>query len=297
MKLPLVSIIFPTYNREHIIDRAIESVLNQTYNNIELIIVDDASDDNTEAVVKSFNDKRIMYIRHNRNKGCASARNTGINAAKGRYIAFQDDDDVWVRDKLEKQMEVMLNVSPQVGVVYSPFKRIKNNRQFIIPDNSISNKEGYILRQLLTGNFINLQVALVKKECFDTIGLFDEELLSLSDWDLWIRIAKHYEFAFFEEPLAYVYDTKNSIMKNHRTWINAQRKILATYKNDFLELGKEVLAQKHFELGRRLHKIRLRKESRISILHALNLNKKTKYYVGYILTFFPYFSVYRNSPF
>jgi len=92
-KNPTVSVIIPTYNRAHTIGRAIKSVLNQTYQDFEIIVVDDGSTDNTEEVVKSFRDKRIRYIQHKKNKGAAAARNTGIKSAKGKYIAFQDSDD------------------------------------------------------------------------------------------------------------------------------------------------------------------------------------------------------------
>ena len=99
---PLISVIIPTYNRGALLGRAIRSVLAQSYRNIEIIVVDDASDDYSGAVVKEFSDNRLSYIRHDSNMGGAKARNTGIKAAKGEYIAFQDSDDEWVKDKLEK---------------------------------------------------------------------------------------------------------------------------------------------------------------------------------------------------
>ncbi len=91
---PLISVILPTYNRGYIVERAIKSVLNQTYKNLELIIVDDGSTDNTEEIVKSIEDKRIIFLKHKKNKGASSARNTGIKNSKGEYISFIDSDDV-----------------------------------------------------------------------------------------------------------------------------------------------------------------------------------------------------------
>jgi glycosyltransferase involved in cell wall biosynthesis len=297
MNPPLVSVILPTYNRSHLIRRAIKSVINQTYTDIEIIIVDDASDDNTEAVIETIDDKRVVYIRHNMNKGGAASRNTGIIKAQGKYIAFQDDDDEWINEKLEKQMNVMLNSSSRVGVVYSSFKRIKNHNFSIIPENHILNKEGRILHQLLDDNFVSTQVSLVRKECFFTAGLFDEKLPRLQDWDLWIRISKHYEFRFIEEPLANVYHTKDSITTDDNAWIKAQKIILEKYYDDFLQAGNDVAAKQLFRLGRYLHRVGLRKESQMYILKALNLNKVYKYFIGYILTYLPYFSLKRNSPF
>jgi glycosyltransferase involved in cell wall biosynthesis len=116
---PTVSIIIPTYNRSRLLARAVKSVLNQTYQNFELIIVDDASTDNTEEVVGSFNDERIKYVRHEKNKGEAVARNTGIKAARGEYIASHDSDDEWLHEKLAKRIRAFENCSPEIGVVYT----------------------------------------------------------------------------------------------------------------------------------------------------------------------------------
>ena len=102
----LISVIIPTYNRAHLIKRSAQSVLNQTYKNLELIIVDDGSTDNTKEVIDSLNDERIVYVKQE-NHGVSSARNTGINVANGKYIAFQDSDDIWHSDKLEKQINTL----------------------------------------------------------------------------------------------------------------------------------------------------------------------------------------------
>jgi len=105
MKNPTVSVIIPTYNRAHLVGRSIQSVINQTYQDFEIIVVDDGSTDNTEDIIKEFQkkDKRIKHIKHNKNKGGSAARNTGIRAARGEYIAFLDSDDEWMPTKLEKQ--------------------------------------------------------------------------------------------------------------------------------------------------------------------------------------------------
>lgn len=116
-----VSVIIPTYNRAHLLGRAIQSVLAQTYEDFEIIVVDDASTDVTEQVVKSFADDRINYIRHQKNKGGSSARNTGIKAAKGEFIAFLDSDDEWVPKKLEKEINRLQTLSNEVGVFYGGF--------------------------------------------------------------------------------------------------------------------------------------------------------------------------------
>jgi glycosyltransferase involved in cell wall biosynthesis len=127
--MPKVSVIIPTYNRAGLLKRAIQSVLNQIYQDFEIIIVDDASTDNTENVIESFKEHRIRYIKHESNKGAAVARNTGIKFANENYIAFQDSDDEWLPEKLEKQMEIIEHASPRVGVVYTGYRRIIGNKE------------------------------------------------------------------------------------------------------------------------------------------------------------------------
>ena len=106
-RLPLVSVIIPTYNRANIINKSIDSVLNQTYSNLELIIIDDGSHDNTEEVIKNYDDKRLKYYKLEENKGMCFARNYGTNLSKGHYIAIHDSDDLWKIDKLEKHITYM----------------------------------------------------------------------------------------------------------------------------------------------------------------------------------------------
>src|SRR4030043_1337098 len=103
---PTVSVIIPTYNRAHLVGRSIRSVLNQTYQDLEVIVVDDGSKDNTAEIVRGITDPRIVFLKHEKNRGVSAARNTGLKAARGKYIAFQDSDDEWLPQKLEKQLEL-----------------------------------------------------------------------------------------------------------------------------------------------------------------------------------------------
>ena len=115
---PLVSVIIPTHNRADLVPLAIQSVLQQTYTNLECIVVDDASTDNTEETVRTIIDERIIYLRHENNKHASAARNTGIKYARGEFIAFLDDDDEWLPTKLEKQVPFLLNLHEKVGMIY-----------------------------------------------------------------------------------------------------------------------------------------------------------------------------------
>ena len=138
---PTVSVIIPIYNRAHTIDRAILSVLNQIYKSFEIIVVDDCSTDNTREVIEKFGDKRIRYIRKKSNKG-AAARNTGIKAVRGEYIAFLDSDDKWLPNKLDEQIKVLKVTSPKVGVVYTETQRLMRGQEFFIPNPKIDKKDG-----------------------------------------------------------------------------------------------------------------------------------------------------------
>lgn len=199
---PLVSVVITTYNYAEYLPTAVESVLNQTYKNLEIIIVNDGSTDNTDGVILPYlKDKRIKYIKQE-NTGQASAKNCGIKNTSGDYIAFLDADDYWRSDKLEKQLNVFTNDNA-VGVVYSGLK-------FINPNNEIDNfiilpqmYSGHILQELFIDNFIGFSTAVVKKKCFNKVGLFDEGLAMAIDWDLWLRIACYYKFACINEPLLF----------------------------------------------------------------------------------------------
>lgn len=130
-----VSIILPTYNREYIVGKAIESVLKQTYTDFELLIIDDGSTDHTEQVVASYNDKRICYYRMPENGGQSKTRNCGMQMAKYDYVAFEDSDDLWRPEKLEAQMNAIMNAASDVGMVYHKFRYdLGEGRSMTLPD-------------------------------------------------------------------------------------------------------------------------------------------------------------------
>ena len=122
-KIPLVSVIIPTYNRVHTLPVSVESVLRQTYHNLEVIVVDDGSTDKTENYVRGLTDSRVRYVRNTGQHGPAAARNLGVRLARGEYVAFQDSDDEWHPDKLEKQMPILLNPKERIDIVYCEYAR------------------------------------------------------------------------------------------------------------------------------------------------------------------------------
>lgn len=284
-KIPLVSVIIPSYNREHLIGRSIRSVLNQTYEEIEVIVVDDGSTDNTRDVVNNFNDKRIRYIHHDNNLGGCIARNTGINASRGEYIAFQDSDDVWLPDKLEKQMQAFKIVPENVGIVYSAFIRVKDDSASFIPSPKFTIKDGNLLYQLIKGNFISTQTTILRKICFDKAGEFDKNLHRLQDWELFIRMSKYFEFKYISEPLVIAYYQKDSISSNKKAYLEAITLIIEKHLDAFSK-NLIALAQTYCHIGTELYSLGNKKLGREYLLRAIKLRPSNiKYFIYLFLTF------------
>lgn len=240
MKKEKVSVIIPTYNRAGCIEKSIRSVLEQTYREFELIVVDDGSTDNTQDVINSIDDERIRYIKMSENKGVSAARNEGIRHAVYEYIAFQDSDDLWRPDKLEKQMQTLMD-NPQAGMVYCAYECHRYDGEiYIIPDESMPlyDKQGNLYIKLLMRNTIGTPTALVRRECFQEAGLFYEALTCLEDWELFIRIAKEYEIVFLEEPLVVVNLKRGGVTSNLAGWYKARCYMIAKHKETLQQSGK-----------------------------------------------------------
>lgn len=243
-----VSVVIPTYNREKVLGRAIHSVLNQTFEDIELIVVDDCSIDGTKELVDGFEDSRVVYIRHETNQGGAAARNTGISAARGEFIAFQDSDAEWMLDKLETQMKVIFTGEAEENVVYTAFLWVKDNKASYIPEDERAQREGDILRQLLKRNFVDTATVVVRKRCFEKVGLFDESLPRYQDWDLFIRLAQHYDFKFVDAPLVISHFMPDSISTDNKAAITA-RKIIFEKNRSVIMHDRKLLSQFLFDTG------------------------------------------------
>lgn len=216
--MELVSVIIPTYNRQKLIKRSIESVLNQTYKELEVIVIDDCSFDNTEKVVKNILDKRLKYIKLDRNSGACVARNVGINASKGSYIAFQDSDDVWHENKLEIQIELMKKKKAVVSFSNMNEYRIGKNCTRVIPVNC---KEGFLdYNFLLQKSVVSTQCMVAKKECFSKIK-FDSRLPRLQDWDIVLQLSKKYPVLHINIPLVNMYLQMDSISNSPEKGVQA----------------------------------------------------------------------------
>lgn len=209
--MPKVSVVIPAYNAMTYLPETVESVLRQIFTDFEVLIVDDGSSDHIAQWASQIVDPRVKLISQE-NQGLPGARNTGIAQAQGEYIAFLDADDLWEPTKLEKQVRC-LDDNPAVGLVHTWMVLVDEQGKStgrVMP----SNAEGDVWKQLAEKNVIACPSVIVRRCCFETVGVFDRSLRSLEDWDMWIRIATRYPFAVIKEPLASYRQLPSSMSKN-----------------------------------------------------------------------------------
>jgi len=203
--MPKISVIIATYNRAHFVCDAIESVLNQILRDYEIIVVDDGSNDNTREALEKYG-SRISYI-YQENKGRAEARNTGIKIARGEYIAFLDDDDIWLPNKLEKQVDY-LGSHTQIGLVHTFSEVINENGDFLEKETKErlrfyhkSMKIGYTYVGMSRLSVMFLSTVMIRRACFDKIGLFAPDIPAFEDWDFYLRFSLEYRIGTITETL------------------------------------------------------------------------------------------------
>jgi glycosyltransferase involved in cell wall biosynthesis len=231
--MPAVSVIIPTYNRAEFLRLAITSVLNQTFQDFEIIVVDDTSEDHTHEVVSDFSDKRIKYIRHEVNKRVAAARNTGVLNSSGDYIAFLDDDDEWLPRKLQMQVALLEDGPSTLGGVYTGFTQIDRSTGQILQQ-IVHNRRGDIYNDLLKSNFIGpASTILLRRECFDRVGLFDESIEFGEEYDLLIRVSKEFHFECVPECLVTYWFHENKLSTNVGVMIRGLEAQIRKYGESF----------------------------------------------------------------
>lgn len=241
MNRPYVTVIIPVYNREQTIGRAIESVQQQTFSDFELLLVDDCSKDNSIFVIEKYikADERLRLIRADQNLGAAGARNLGINEAKGVYTAFQDSDDEWMPDKLERQLSFISDEA--VDLCYCSYRRVlmdgkegaiypEIESESIIPDN-----EYY--KFFLKDCHVSTQTIVCRTDVIKSVGGFDDSFISLEDAELATRIAKNYRVGYFGEVLARVYSTESGVSQNVGGYFQSRIRLLDTYYEDMQQEG------------------------------------------------------------
>ncbi len=246
---PLVSAIIPAFNAEDTLGRAIDSVLNQTYPNIESIVVNDGSTDSTEAVATAY--AGVRYF-HQENKGLARTRNVGVGHALGEYIAFLDADDEWVTNKIERQMHIFLQDN-RVDLLGTHRVRVKVDEHWNVLSRQPSPRaDGRLVevsfKQLIRGNRICGSSVVVRRSDFDEMGGFDSSLLAVEDHDLWLRMAAADKRLFnLNEPLYVFYERPGSLRKDLDKVVKAHRDIICKW-NSLLNVDSPLSPTDFFEV-------------------------------------------------
>lgn len=192
-----VSVIIPTYNRGEVLEQAIKSVLNQTYQNYEIIVVDDGSTDNTHRILEKYGHKIRYYSKLH--GGVSSSRNFGLEKSEGSWVAFLDSDDYWLPAKLERQIE-FVRQNPEFLIVQTDEKWIRRGK-FVNPMQKHRKYGGWIFKQCLPLCIVSPSAVMVHQRVFNDVGVFDENLPVCEDYDLWLRIAYKYPIGLIEEKL------------------------------------------------------------------------------------------------
>lgn len=220
---PEVSIIIPVYDQKRLLVEALDTIHSQTFDDFEVIIVDDGSSVEFAKITETYDDS-VSLISHDQNKGAAAARNTGMEAAKGNYIAFLDADDLWRPTKLEKQLAAFEHGGDDLGLVYTGFIQYEVDGTTWTRHPSV---EGYIYVEELERDQIHpTSTVMIRRECIDTVGGFDPQLPSRQDYDLWIRITERFSVSYVDEILVEKREQTDSISKNFERRIEGDRAVL-----------------------------------------------------------------------
>jgi glycosyltransferase involved in cell wall biosynthesis len=278
-----VSVIIPTYERPELVHDAINTALKQTFDNIEIIVVDDGSaDPYTDEIAAEFPES-VTCIRHEQNRGLSAARNTGIENASGKYIAFLDDDDRWHRSKIERQVEAMKS-NADVGMVTCLVASITPDQEIIYCESTTPS--GDCLDDLLTGNQVGTpSQALIRKTCIDDIGGFDESLPTKQDWDFYIRLTQSWEIEPVEDHLCfrtihesmsssprsamrdteYILRKHEELIRRHHCWNQARANVIR-------RVGRKYLTRHEYRKARQkfMHALQLSPSLRTAILLLLS---------------------------
>jgi glycosyltransferase involved in cell wall biosynthesis len=223
-KTPLVSVIMPTYNHARYIGEAIESVLNQSYKNFELIIIDNYSTDNTTEIVASYNDNRIKYLKFRNNGIIAASRNHGLKNSSGKYVAFLDSDDIWLPEKLGLQIDLMES-NNEIGLSYVLYSHLLEDGSVkgLFPKSGHRLK-GNVFTSLYRKSVIANSGTVVRMEVFKELGLLDEnpKLVTIEDYEMWLRIAKSRPIDYIDHKSLLLYriryDNSSNMTKSFTRW-------------------------------------------------------------------------------
>lgn len=294
---PLVSVVIPTYSRPTYLKRCVESVLKQTYKNVEIFVVDDNNPETearfaTEAVMAEFaNDHQVHYLQHEFNKNGSAARNTGWRASSGKYITYLDDDDVIAPTKLQKQVECMETLDESWGACYTGYEVVKEHgdRQISSEKRSGDCYLNALMRTMFMGSGSNL---FLRKSVVDEIGGYDESFQRNQDIEFMARALEHYKLAYIDEDLLTIYQVGNRITRSFEQLDDYAKHYLETFQEKIdalpnhekerviavisLERCRVAFYKKHYIDG-----LRILKENNVGVKYWF---KYTRYLINRILT-------------
>ena len=276
MSAPRVSVILPAYNRADLVGRAIDSVLAQTWQDLELIVVDDCSTDDTRAALERYRDTpRVRLVFSDTNRGGSGARNLGIAHATGALIAFQDSDDIWLPHKLAAQVAA-LDSNPRAGLCYCGALHSAGNKSFYIPEPVFDRLEGDMSDEIMRRNTTSTQTLLIRRAVLDQAGHFTEDLKRYQDWDLMIRVAQVTEFAFLPDPMVVICDTPGNISSVVLNDAICRAAILTRYPQHFARRP-DLAARNHYIAGRILMKLGDKSAARQHLRAAFRLRPGARF--------------------
>lgn len=253
MTQPLVSVIMPSYNHERHIGPAIQSVLAQSYQHLELIITDDGSRDSSRSVIQSFDDPRIKPHFFERNQGACAAVNDCIRRSSGEFVAMISSDDLWKSDKLSIQLD-FLRTHPQVGAVFAIPEFIDSNGRTLSKHEAADlygtfpaenkTRAQWLQHFFTKGNCLCHPSMLIRKSCYDVLGGYDNRLRQLPDFDMWIRFCKHFELHILDQPLIqfrWFNDGSNTSAPTSPNMARIHNELFLIFETFFHDIGPEIL--------------------------------------------------------
>ncbi len=275
---PLVSAIIPTHNRKQKVVGAIDSALAQTYDRLEILVVDDASTDGTSQSLQAQYGDTIRLVTLPDNVGGAEARNVGVAHAHGEFIAFLDSDDRWNRNKIAAQVAVLRQ--QEYGVVYTGMYRLRGEK---LVDVNTPMFAGRLSDALLIQNVVSsTSSVLLRKDLFTSVGGFNSSLKSCQDWDLWIRLSRVTQFGFVKEMMVnYYVDGNDRISRNPRSRVQGLMYIYRTYLS---KSGNTAgVSNIFFNLGKAFYMWNRFRYARFFFMRSVRFNRKKYKAVAYIL--------------
>lgn len=252
-----VSVVIPTYNRADVVGRAVDSALSQTLTDMEVLVIDDGSTDDTRARIGRRDDDRLEYVAHERNRGGSAARNTGIDSARGEYVAFLDSDDEWHPTKLERQVDLLEERSEDWGGVYCGFRRRRTSPIAQFLDSRFRHETGRegdedLLRALLVLEFDHggASTLLIRSSVLEELNGFDESFQRQQDWEFLVRFLRQYKLAHVAKTLVTKHETGLPSLETVRT---ARVDYLRKYASEVVRLeldGYPVVPRHRFSLAK-----------------------------------------------